>query len=194
MRFTILENNILAGKSEPIVNEFYDFVREKCFTFVNQSQDIPLYRGINESYTKFNRMIFTPKKNRLPKDMPMDLHNIFEELFYDKFNWLPRSEGVFAIGDYRKSSYYGDVWRIYPTNGFKFLWSPEIQDLYVSIENSLARKQLNYSRVKLLNDDVLGELLYNLVETYQDTNLPEAIKSGHEIMIKCEHYAGIRTE
>lgn len=74
--------------------------------------------------------IFTSRQDRRPQDMPIEIHNKYDELFLEKFGWKARSEGVFVAGGDRTS--YGTPFFFFPVNGYKFIWSPAIFDLYTS--------------------------------------------------------------
>ena len=65
---------------------------------------------------------------------------------------------------------YGEVYVFLPFNGFKHIWSQDVMDLYVS---------------------TIGMHEYHLdsfIESYQNDQLPKAIKIGNEIMFKCKAY------
>lgn len=105
--------------------------------------------------------------DRTPSDVGMKIHNKYDELFYEKFGRKARSEGVFASGYKRKS--YGKSYMFFPVNGYKFIWSPAIFDLYTS-------------RFNFITNVVEG------FRTYTDENLQKAVLSGNEIIFKCKAY------
>lgn len=78
-----------------------------------------------------------PRKNRQPKDMPGDLHEILDDYFYKKFGWRPRSEGVFCAAARSTAEGYGDrPFLIFPFDGYKYLWNKKVDDLYSKMEGS----------------------------------------------------------
>lgn len=86
------------------------------------------YRGIKH----FGNDIIsrTPRTDRKPKDMPKKSHLIFNECLYNRFGWRPRTEGVFATNSPQLSKEYGKTFVFFPFNGFKYVWSPLIEDAY----------------------------------------------------------------
>jgi hypothetical protein len=85
------------------------------------------------------------------------------------FGWKPRSEGVFATGALSDTTTYGKYsFIIFPKDGFKFLWSEDVNDFFT------------YAQYE--------EDVQEAVVTYKDNDLVGAIRSYNEIMIKCEGY------
>jgi hypothetical protein len=99
-------------------------------------------------------------------------------MFLEKFGWAARSEGVFATGNSKEAAYYGNVYAIYPVDGYKYIWSPKVKDLYTHLDWD-TEKDLD------LSDEEIDELF----QTYKTDDLQQAIDSRHEIMIKCSQYA-----
>lgn len=92
-----------------------------------------IYRGTNKKIIDIEKII--PRKNRKPKDMSPNLQKIFDEFFYKKFRWKPRSEGVFTIGDIKSiRGVYGIPYIFVPIGEYKYLWSPDVDDLYEEID------------------------------------------------------------
>ncbi len=87
-----------------------------------------LYRGLkyHDSYG-----YITPRDDRRPVDTPKEIHNALDKGFKDKFGWKSRSEGVFVTGDNKMTEIYGDTFIFYPVDGWKFIWSPDVNDLYI---------------------------------------------------------------
>ena len=99
-----------------------------------------LYRGIKSYPSDYTYII--PRTNRTPMDTPSEIQEQIDRGFYHVFGWKPRSEGVFCVADIGTARNYSSGRRasvIFPKNGFKYVWSPEILDLY-------------FSRVKDMND------------------------------------------
>lgn len=73
---------------------------------------------------------YIPRTDRYPKDTPSSYHFIADNIFYDKFGWKARSEGVFVISDYGIAKSYNRPHIFLPVNGYKYLWSNKYKDLY----------------------------------------------------------------
>ena len=110
---------------------------------------------------------YTPRQDRRPTDMPTEIHEMYDKLFYEKFGWHARSEGVFACGGERMS--YGKNAFFFPANGFKFVWSPKIFDVYTSMYKTKEHVEEGF-------------------DSYIDADLERAIHSHKEIIFKCDFY------
>ena len=157
--------------------------------------DSVLYRGVIDSYiTGFVER--SPRSDRKPKDTPQEIHDYINNVFYKSFGWKPRSEGVFAISSVTDAGYYAhhvysDILIFIPFDGFKFIWSPDIVDLY----NYLATKQMvdDFNKIKYW-DEESKEMLDKVLDKYRNDNLRGAMTSLHEIMFKCSKYYLIEHE
>jgi hypothetical protein len=116
------------------------------------------------------------RKDRQPKDMSLDMQRIFDHMFFKKFGWKPRSEGVFALPQSEildDATYnYGKQFIFFPIGIYKYIWSSRIIDLYGSIP-ALRGKDKN-------------EEAKRLVSSYIDNSLP--MDTPHEVTFLCEYY------
>lgn len=95
-----------------------------------------LYRGLTKKTS--DRMIRKkPRKLRHPKDTEPELQKLVDKLFQEKFGWKPRAQGVFATSDFYTAREYSGDWKtvhiIFPFDGFEYIWSPKIDDLYSTV-------------------------------------------------------------
>jgi len=163
-----------------------------CAQFFKQNgygyKSLPLYRGLNKSIQTYR--IIEPRKNRIPKNTKLQLHNALDKLLYKKFGWKPRSEGVFCTGSEFKARFYGYVYIMLPIGDFKFVWSPKIDDLF----NQLSLNGItDFNTDEIIKKDYLPDLK-KIADTYTDKDLVSAILSGNEISIKCNKYYLINTD
>lgn len=122
-----------------------------------------------------------PRKDRRPKDMPLEFHKLFDEMFQKKFGWKVRSEGVFCYIVTKikaETKHYDNMNVILPTDGFKFVYSNSIDDLYDEI---------------CLRNRAREQELKKMVDTYTDKNL-QNVKDSYEVSIKCDKYYALSTE
>ena len=96
-----------------------------------------LYRGINKS-KEILRIV--PRPDRIPTHTAKNFHDMFDKLFYKEFGWKARSEGIFVSRDSKEIEIYGDIFYFLPCNGYKFIWSKHIEDLYVYLTNGLYKQ------------------------------------------------------
>ena len=165
--------------------ELISMVYDKCMPFIKElttpkfsPADDFLYSGRHHSTRVFVTDI---RSNRTPVDTTMDTHKEVDDLFKKKFGWKARSNAIFCTGDYNFAGSYGEnVYMIFPIGKYKYLWSPEIGDLYIVVDLDSVRTAPN----KL-------ELFTNYINTYKNTDLKDAIKSGNEIMVNCKEYIAV---
>ena len=110
-----------------------------------------IYRGIKNA--KSNFMQVTPRKDRKPLDSTPIVHKYLDDLFKKKFGWKARSEGVMTSTRPRRM--YGKMYYFFPADGFKFLYSNEVTDLYMDLEDRLQ----NYDYIFSLDTVTLDYLM-----------------------------------
>lgn len=158
-------------------NEFLETLLTKnCKQYLNAIKGTQklLYRGTEQV---FKIAEITPRKNRNPKDMPLEYHKLLDKLFNTKFGWKPRSTGIFCSGRHQ-AAVYGSVYSIWPIGKFKFIWSPKIHDLYLKI----------YRDSSTFKNAIAQPAIQDLVDTYQSNNLKSAIYNENEVMLICNSY------
>jgi hypothetical protein len=165
-----------------------------------------LYRGSNRKTDSIIKV--KTRTDRVPLTSTIEFHNYMDEFFGEKFRWRARSEGVFTTGKEYDAAGYGGSSRPYlffPIGSFKFIWSTRISDLY-SLQSTFVVLSDLKDRIDLLikktegdkNNPTLVAMKRSLktekgyfnknLATYIDKNLEKAIKSGNEIMFKCDEY------
>lgn len=129
-----------------------------------------------------------PRSN--PSNSSIQIHNTVNRILQIKFGWLPRTEGLFVSGDRNVSSVYGKAYACYPVGDFKFVWSPDIADLFMYWKSYVAKhKHLHISEItrKFAYD------LENSIE-WKNTDIRQAITSGHEIIINASAFYLVDTD
>lgn len=115
-----------------------EIIKKKCKPYIQEMRRIRakhfFYRGSVHTFSDFIKEI-KPRKNRQPKDMIIELQELLDEKFNKKFGWRPRSEGVFATYSDRTATEYGsETYIFFPVGKYKYLYSPEVDDLYTETE------------------------------------------------------------
>jgi hypothetical protein len=187
----------------------FDIIKKECSDIINVYNDTEsmLYRGFYSSMSMpFYKKI--PRTDRYPKDMASIYSNNLDAAFYNKFHWKPRSEGVFVSGrktDARSYSKDNEVFCFFPCNGYKFLWSNVINDLYTFVfEDNNVNYLIGGSDDDGRNvydgdgydDEEYEEYIFDyfkIISEYKNTDLKSAIKSNNEIMFKCRYYYVIKS-
>lgn len=187
--------------------EMAKYIESHCKPFLDESKRKGLlFRGIGTfaQSGEFNLpgltdaipfAIITPRVDRQPRNMPKKFHTLIDDWFNDQFGLKARSAGVFAFGvktsntaaGYAASSNKGQggfACVIFPIGPFKYVWSPEVHDLYT-----------NFSQMDYIIQD--GEIdvkkFYHYLETldYKSTDLSAALQSKNEIMLVCDKYLAL---
>jgi len=148
-----------------------------------------MYRGIRAKESKSPIFISSSPKNRKPKDTPGNIHNILDELFLQRFGWRARSDALFCSGDMSQAGFYGATYEIYPANGFKFVWSERIRDLYNEYDMFKYSSGIYKGHDRPFSVEDIEEHFIQAIKTYRNDDLGAALYSGHEIMVSCDKYA-----
>ena len=156
----------------------WGLLQKDCKPYIKQIKNDLLYRGSYKSNPGIVKV--TPRKDRRPMSIHPKVQEILDNFFNKKFGWKPRSTGVFCTGDFSQAGQYGTAaYSFWPIGPFKFLWHPEVSDLFESlwdIQNSWGYWIDN------------PQILENFVKGYSDKNFQKAIQSKHEIMVSCKKY------
>ena len=111
-------------------------IKEQCSQIIKEYNraDMVLFRGSgSSSLIKMDNTNYVfkayPRDDRWPKDTQEYLHDLLNDAFYKKFKWKPRSQGVFA-SHYSVALGYGVPYVFFPVNGYKYVWSMRVDDLY----------------------------------------------------------------
>ena len=157
-----------------------ELIEKNCQPFLKQlnsnnfKNDQLLYSGRDDGVEFSKKKI---RKDRKPRDTPLDIHNWIDNWFYEKFKIRARSNTVFCTGDSISADGYNDnKYTIFPIGKFEIIWSDSIKDLY---NTALMRKGLDYWK---------EDFLPHKSKSYKKGNLQSAIKSWHEIMLHCKEY------
>jgi hypothetical protein len=173
-------------------------IKKNCKPYINAlklfSDNNVFYRGYE---TGSNRNVFikkTPRKDRKPMNTSIELHNMLDDIFEKKFGWRVRSEGVFTSGNMGDTFGYGDEYVFFPIGKFKYVFSPNVNDLFVDMEHIFSEYEdshdINYLKSHEYKRDALEEFIdKNYV---QNKNLNKALVC-REIVWKCKEYYLVRS-
>ncbi len=165
------ENKKLNIKFEHVIN----VIKTQCSEFLPIYKKCgPLYRGISTKIPEIF-MAATPI-NRKPTDTHQSDQDKFDNLLYKSGFTALRRNSIFCSGDEYFARAYGNVYLIFPLNGFSFTWSLYIQDFF------------NNPNI-LLDVSILNSK--ELVKKYdfKHTELDNAIQSHNEILIHGQYLA-----
>ncbi len=199
-----LNTYLIEKKKENLTPiQLYNKIQKECsqiITLYKKEQRV-FYRGV-KSYQQW----WKPKKvrirSRIPKDTPIGTHQWLNDYFKKRFGW-PARNGVLATPRRYTATYYADdnkdnVYVFCPVNRYKFIYNPDVTDLYDTIPQDLKHPNPNLG-VKLDTaeeaDKVYREIsgpnvdFFNkIMKKYTDKNLGRAITAGREVMFNAKQY------
>lgn len=141
---------------------------------------LPFFRGISDARLHDSSLILETRKDRKPRDTPLELHERADSWFAAQFGTRYRSQALFVTSSISTARSYvkadKHVARILPLGPYKFCWSPLVSDMLMLavdfpeadvFERELGRRQ------------------------YQELDLHGAHSSGNEVMLYCERYIAV---
>ena len=134
-----------------------------------------IFRGIDGMPTQF---IGVSPENREPMGVAKDSHNALNVVLRRNGFIANRSNSIFCSGHPWVAQSYGNLYAIFPINGFHYTWSRTIKDLYFHEE------EVNEFIENNSDDTVLKKYHFN-----KDAFLSSAIASEREIYIHGKYIA-----
>lgn len=158
-------------KHNAVINDVRRILTNDCSIFLEQSGSTPLYKSLPMTYENFHRV-----KVRLQKRKD-GVTDVFERAFGHEFSNL-RQRAVFASPDTPVCESHQEPFYVFPTNGYKFLYSKEVTNSdaeYRSVIDTLVSTMGNLSEATEIVTDLLKY-------TYMTTNLKEGLDAGAEVI------------
>ncbi len=116
-------------------NEIIETLEKDCVPFLKESNEL-FWRGMAKIRTDDIRKVI-PRDDRLPKDVPIEVHKTMDNAFKKYFGWNARSNGVFATTNKYESMNYGNPVMMFPIgNTYKYVYSKKVDDLLLFFKNS----------------------------------------------------------
>lgn len=195
--------------------EAISLLQKECSEYFKQAGDgeriesrCRLYRGSKKTMSWAEVLKkFYPRKDRKPRDLPIEAHEALGNALKQQFGWNPRTEGVFAQGNHANGlSDYGTVYYFFPVNGWSYVWHPTIDDVLMNLEKNefvsqdfggyrLGSYELNklketdkkvyQQKLKIHIEKMKKYLKVEVKNNYSNKNFKKAAQSGNEIMFNC---------
>ena len=177
-------------------------LKKECSQILKvMKKDVFLYRGMKKGGEPFIERV--PRTDRTPLDTSTTMHDIMNEYFKEKFGWAARSEGLFCTTSPSQARFYGDVYIIFPVNGYKFIWSPLVHDLFDK-QNKFIKSFMKdragtksdlhaFIDMSQTNSREIKEDVFSMLDNlkYTDKSLQKSIIFNSEVMVKCNKYYAI---
>lgn len=170
-----------------------DQLKKECSKIITEykKEHGVLLRGLKGYRPNAHLVVKTMRGERIPRDTEPHVHDWLNDEFEKRFGWKVRN-GVSTTSSWSTASGYGDgkVFIFFPKNGYKFCWSPAIQDLTLSMPNSIRNsRDREHLNVIMDLDKRLAEMLEGeYFSTYRQNELSKGISSGNEIMFNTQKY------
>lgn len=143
---------------------------------------LSFFRGTAGDCPAAHPYISRVRNDRKPKNSPLHFHHVADAWFLKRFGVRHRSSSVFLTSRIVTANAYAaspdHVIRVIPTSDYRYCWSPRVSDLIFSAE-----------KMKSASEAEIEAHLDSL--DYTDSDLNEAYKTGHEVMLNCEQFIGI---
>lgn len=175
----------------------FSIVQKKCQPFLEQCGGKAIFRGMKYTSDYLQNPV---RQDRRPSSTPTFVHHAIDDWFDDRFGIKARSNAMFATGDFRIAGHYGGnlqkVYAVFPIGDFKFVWSRQVGDLFLEIEEVLFNDYDGDEPARKLDDDDLKNDIWEFLDSkdYQPDHLSLAIGSKNEVMIACKEYIAMRVE
>lgn len=184
--------------------EILDFVKKQCSKYLAESKGNTLWRAIPRRINKYE-VVQSHISNRAPMNVPLEFHHYLNSIFEEKFGW-PVRNGTFSYSDKEKTYFYGQPYMFFPIGDYKFVWSPNVSDLFGALYSFIPKEYFEHSSSMGVwwkkKPEEAKKVARTLLITYTDKNLVEAIKhrvhlvrdEGCEISFKCGNYVLVDEE
>ena len=128
-------------------------------------------------------------EGRKPQATGTHIHNAVNEYFTIKFG-EPFRDALFTSSDANFAADYGNLFLVFPTGQFTFIWSEEVDDLY-NFEHQMdaALEEDRDDENESVTNGYFGDTMDNL--NYRSSGFTKAMESRQEIMIRTPVYYGI---
>lgn len=185
--------------------KFYNYLNEKM---QNQEQFIENVLSDCQSFLKDWKTIYRTeflwsgrqkkldfarkqiRKNRTPKDTPIELHYEMDDWFNKKFGVKARSNALFCTFDGSHSASFGKPHIIFPIGKYKLISSNLIKDVYNILEelfeDFIGTHVFYWSRIK--EDGLEDEFIDKLFNELEKGNYKINQHNNNEQMLICKEY------
>ena len=131
------------------------------------------------------------RKDRIPMSMNADVSRALDKWFEKNFSFRARSQAIFVFGERGRGSaegYGGKKCIVFPIGKFSYVWSPNVDDLYSTVDGKLNKRREIHPDFDNGGGGMDTAKLDDYMKPFKYTNnhLDKAIQTDHEIMIDCD--------
>jgi len=191
---------ITEGVSNAMLETLAGIIKRDCQPYLQEAKPFDPYKQLMRGMGKATKNFIDNKSIRLdertPKDIPKQLHDKINQYFNQKFGGSFRN-ALFATGDYIQAENYGNVYYIFPIGDFKYLYNPDIEDLFINYDEYRPWFKPGTGpgpeELERLKQEAMQEFFDEEIDVngWYNTNLQAGIQSGMEVMIRAKGYHAI---
>lgn len=157
------------NKIKPIFDEktlkYFAYIEANCGEYLKAVRETGkvLYRGQHESKSPI--FVGYPREDRRPKDSDGEAQKLYDKYLTIMGFKALRSNSIFTSSSEKQAGDYGEIYAIFPKDGFSFTWSTKESDLVLNkvsqvTKNHIGPEEIFYEYV----DDL--ESLDNYLEDF----------------------------
>jgi hypothetical protein len=175
------------NKDKPDYAAVFTYIETNCSEFLAAVVKAKkfLYRGINKAPDSY-AIVGKPLKNRKPRDSSLELQKQFDRLLTLAGFEALRSNSIFATSMYSSASTYGNVYAIFPLDGYKFTYSEVWDDIILDDNSELFSPAAEDDIEDLIED--LGFALRDFVENIMYSKEYATLPNYTEVEQKINKY------
>jgi hypothetical protein len=181
------------NENETSPEKIVSILREECapiLKWMSKHRYNRFLRRFGHSLGRTEFDLIIPRKDRKPSDTPLWVHKLLDQAFNKKFGVKARSSGVFCRKVVIQEFTFpisGEAYAIFPVGDYKYLWAPDINDLYLEWTKNIEDVE-NKENIKIRTKSWAEDI----VKQYTDKDLDKAY--SEEIMLLCDKYYAISGE
>lgn len=115
-----------------------DYIERDCQPYLRDLRSASPVDGLLLSGRKKREAMFQGRvrKDRRPKDTPLEIQELVDDMFDEEFGVRPRSNSMFTISRKDIAEDYGEPFFIFPIGRYEIIWSKNVEDFYGDIVDS----------------------------------------------------------
>ena len=128
----------VKGNPDAYIKSVADEIRSACGPFIQANQQalqagLFMYRGVKGASSSDLAIEGTVRTDRIPRDTPIQWHDVLDQFFLQKFGTRYRSAAMFATNDINNTFDYGTPYVMFPKGEYKICYSPIVEDMTVDL-------------------------------------------------------------
>jgi hypothetical protein len=110
------------------------FIQAHCKTMLsaNKAANKFLYRGIDAMMSNNSIFLANPRTDRRPLDTKVGVQSTMDDYLRSQGFTALRTNSIFCTSDYEDAALFGDVFIIFPLDGFSYTWSMRHADWVIT--------------------------------------------------------------